>query len=124
MADSKVNCRHESADHDHSDPDEGWDHEIPGGVADESWKLQFESSGSNTATTASSSGGMKAWKRDRIIRQQEKRNIANYLRSIHRDSLFVAEFMSRPRCVVLIRNGLALAEILRWRWHISCVGTE
>ena len=59
---------------------------------DESWRSQFDAS-------CRASRHSKLWKQERLVRQEEKRAISNYLRSIDRDARFVAKFASQPRCV-------------------------
>lgn len=58
-----------------------------------SWRAEFDAA-------ASKSSSQKRWKEERRIRQQEKRSISNYLRSIDLDARFVAQFCKQPKCVV------------------------
>ena len=43
----------------------------------------------------------KLWKRDRLVRQQEKRCISNYLRSINYDVAFVRKFCAQQAYVAV-----------------------
>jgi len=61
------------------------------GADSTSWHAEFESMNSASAH--------KLWKQQRLIRQEEKRCISNYLRSILHDSAFVSAFTQRERCV-------------------------